>query len=167
MWLSLLGPLLKPLMGEAFSAISTVLNRLLPPEKMSEKERAELDQEMEKLRVFYENRIEERAAESEKLFEQRVTAQYANPKWYRDIVRPIITLGWSGFYGWMKYKIITVSLSDGFQYPGDMEAVFNGYDAMVGLTIIGFWFGPKMVERLMGKGNFLKGLFNLVPGVKK
>jgi hypothetical protein len=157
----ILTPILKGLLGEAFSAVKEILNRILPPEKMSERERAELNQELEKVKLLLENRAEERITESEKLFEQRVMTEYNKPRWYRDIVRPGITMGWFGFYGWMKFMVVTAVLEDGFSYPGDLEAIFNGYDAMIGMSIIAFWFGPKMVERLLGKSEWLKSLFNI------
>ncbi|RLG88698.1 MAG: hypothetical protein DRO18_00880 [Thermoprotei archaeon] len=66
----------------------------------------------------------------------------------RLMVRPLVTYSWMALYAYLKVNIVLCVTADGFQ-PQDAAAIFNGYDAMVGLTILTFWFGSKAVERVL------------------
>lgn len=138
--------------GPAAKVLDTILKRVLPPEKVSEKERLLITKE-------FELALQEQLRENEAQFFDLVKTQIqsavrtgpfafltAIADTLRMLVRPVVTLAWFALYAWIKINIIQVATADGFQLD-DIPIVFNHYDAIIGIIILTFWFGSRAFER--------------------
>jgi len=140
------------IIGPATRVLDTILKRILPPEKVSEKERLEITKQ-------FELEFGEQLRKSEAQFFDFVKTQIqyavrtgpfafltAIADTLRMLVRPVVTLAWFALYAWIKINIIRVATADGFQLD-DIPIVFNHYDAIIGIIILTFWFGSRAFER--------------------
>jgi hypothetical protein len=114
-------------------------------------------------------------------FEKRVQLEAEHANWFRDAVRPLITYCAWLFY--MVYKFITLwimtkaylpildKLSSGTpdQVHSNLDKIkamlsdyagniFTDADLYILLTILGFWFGSKMFERVIDKASKVGGV---------
>lgn len=116
-------------------------------------------------------------------FAKRVLAEIQHPNWFRDAVRPIVT--YSAWALYMFVKVVTVYMVTVVYWPmmkmlataGQIkelidalkqyrELVFSEWDVWILLCIIGFWFGPKAIERLSQTGKELFPSGSLLGRVK-
>jgi len=156
------------LIGPAASLLDTVLKRILPPEKVSEKDRMEI---VTQFQLEYEKHLKEYA----KMFFDFVQSQYqavregpyaffaAFADMMRMLVRPLITMAWFALYAWIKVMVIRIVMSDGFQLQ-DVKVIFTEYDAIIGIIILVFWFGDRAFQRGIEalKGGYLGRLFKVL-----
>ncbi|RLB06419.1 MAG: hypothetical protein DRG83_00115 [Deltaproteobacteria bacterium] len=140
------------IIGPAAKLLDTILKRVLPPEKVSEKERLEITKQ-------FELALEKQLKESEAQFFELVKTQIqsavrtgpfafftAIADMLRMLVRPVVTLAWFALYAWIKINVISMITSDGFQVT-DVKVIFTQYDAIIGLVILCFWFGDRAFKR--------------------
>ena len=138
--------------GPAAKLLDTILRRVLPPEKVSEKERLEITKQ-------FELALGEQLRESEAQFFDLVKTQIqsavrtgpfafltAIADTLRMLVRPVVTMAWFALYAWIKVNVIIMVTADGFQLA-DVNIIFNHYDAIIGIIILTFWFGSRAFER--------------------
>ena len=146
-WLSLVKP------------ISDIFTKTLDKIAVDKTKKVELE-------FAFKTAIEQFFHETGMAFEKRVLAEIENPNWFRDAVRPIITYCAWALY--MTVKVVTVYYVTKIYMPmmkaaetaseslellaGYREAIFNEWDVWILICIIGFWFGPKAVERLYRTG---------------
>jgi hypothetical protein len=161
---------LSSIFGFISKPLDTVLKKLLPDKTQREKLKHEL--EMELIRLPAQERM---------AFEKRIQLEIEHPNWFRDAVRPLITYCAWLFY--MVYKFITLWIMTKAYLPvldklssGTPDQVYTNIDkikAMLGeyaeniftdadlyilLTILGFWFGSKMFERIIDTSGRVGGI---------
>jgi len=171
-----LGGILGSVFGFISKPLDTVLKRVIKDKNLQMQMKHELEMELMKMPF-----------EQMKLFEKRVVTEYEHPNLLRDAVRPVITYCCWGLY--MYIKIVTVWALSNLYFPaintlaqsgtienlpqtkslvGEfIESIFTQYDLYIILTILGFWFGSKLFERVIDKVGKTGGLASFFMGLKK
>lgn len=165
--------IIESILGFISKPLDTVLKAFLPDKKQQDKFKHELNKLL--LTLPFKER---------EMFEKRLQIEAQHPNLLRDAVRPIITYcAWAWY---MTYKsivlyIITkaylpmlIKLSTGeaetiYKNVGKINELLREYashifttaDLYILLTILGFWFGSKMLERVVDKYAKTGGIFSM------
>jgi len=67
---------------------------------------------------------------------------------YNSSVRPTITYAFMVFYGLVKYGQYKVFIASGLGKWEIMAAIWSGEDMAAFMTVMGFWFGGRMVKAM-------------------
>lgn len=157
-----------PLIGPATKILGDVLKRVLPPEKVSEKERLLIESQ-------FQLALEEELRKNQAQFYELVKSQYqavrkgpfaifaAIADMLRMLVRPVVTFSWVGVYLFVKLLVIQYVLADGFQLE-DVNIIWNRYDFILTLVIVSFWFGERTVRYIIEtwKTGVFKNFFKII-----
>lgn len=129
--------------------------------------------ELEKIKLEGSIELNKSLRLSEVSFNDRIKAEMSTKinivvDTIRGLVRPVITFAITGFYGWVKYILVS-ALHRAFEaaiavpsIQADPEAqvrlsiefakaAFTVYDFLLLTTVFTFWFGGKMLERYVEK----------------
>jgi len=169
-------PILSEILKIINGPVNTVIDRLVPDKNKAAEMKHELEKELMRI-----------PAEQALAFERRVTAEYEHPNWLRDSVRPVVTYCAFGLY--FTIKVITVWVLTSIYIPAlqatakaadlasiaqvkgllseYIASVFTMYDFYLLLTIFGFWFGSKLLERVIDKIGKTGGLASIFLGLKQ
>ena len=140
-----------PLIGPATKILGDVLKRVLPPEKVSEKERLLIESQ-------FQLALEEELRKNQAQFYDLVKSQYqavrkgpfaifaAIADMFRMLVRPLITYAAFGLYMFIKVQIVQHALADGFQME-DVNVMFTQKDWWILALCLVFYFGDRFVRR--------------------
>ena len=130
---------LAPLVGEL---VKDVLHRVLPPEKMSEKERQEL--EIQATAQTAQLLLEKYSKQMEDVINARALAmkEAENAPWLvrllRGLIRPVVGFGCFIIWG---YNVIAPQILHQPRIP------LGQWDYSVILTVFGFYFGLRTFEK--------------------
>lgn len=172
-------PIIDSIINLITGPIDTVLKRKLKDKNLQMELKHELEMEIMKAPI-----------KELELFEKRVLAEIEHPNWLRDSVRPIVTYTCWALYCYVKvitvYVVTKVYLplltkltetsSENILYhlPRIKEiltefiaSIFTVYDLYIMLTILGFWFGSKLLERTIDKITKTGGIASVFMGLKE
>ena len=170
------GAIASAILGFISKPLDTVLDKLLVDKDQKEKFKHEI--ELETLKAGEEQGM---------ALENRLLAEIHHPNWLRDSVRPVITYASYSLYAGI--KAVTIYVITRVYYPllmnmlkGTPEEVygrldkikallreytqttFTAFDFYLLLTIFGFWFGSKLIERFVEKTARTGGIKGLIMG---
>lgn len=129
--------------------------------------------ELEKIKLDGAVEFNKSLRASEISFNERIKAEMSTKiniivDTIRGMVRPIITFAITGFYGWVKYILVT-ALHRAFEAAMAVPSIqadadkqvqlavefaknaFTIYDFLLLTTVLTFWFGGKLLERYVEK----------------
>lgn len=131
------------------------------------------ESELEKVKLEGSIELNKSLRDSEISFNERIKAEMSTKinivvDTIRGLVRPIITFAITGFYGWVKYILVSAlhrAFESAMQVPSiqadaDKQVqlavefaknAFTVYDFMLLTTVLTFWFGGKLLERYVEK----------------
>jgi hypothetical protein len=174
----------------AIPIIDSIINFISGPiDTVLKKKLKDKNKEME-LKHEIEMAILKAPVQQLELFEKRVLAEIENPNWFRDAVRPVVTYTCWALYCYVKIVTVyvvtkvylplltkmTESSSENilFHLPRIKEilaefiaSIFTIYDLYIMLTILGFWFGSKLLERTIDKITKTGGIASVFMGLKE
>lgn len=167
------------ILGFISKPLETVLDKLLPNKEQKDQFKHEFQMAILNLPM-----------EERKMFETRVLKEIENPNMLRDAVRPIITYVSFALYTYV--KITTIYFLTKIYFPllekmtdGPIQdvyanldnikemlnefirGIFTEWDVYIFLTILGFWFGSKLLERTIDKVAKTGGVAGVFMGIKK
>lgn len=150
--------------GKIAAPLGSIFNNIIDkiaPDKMS-------DAEKEKYRLEYNAQMNEHLKDISVSFYDLVKTQMSAKiniivDTARGLVRPVITYSAWGFYCWTKWVLVkalhkwylaaiavpeadTLALTKEFVF-----SAFTWYDFIILSTIIGFWFGDRMLTRYVAR----------------
>ena len=70
---------------------------------------------------------------------------------YNSSVRPTLTYAFFALYGYVKFSIIYVSVSEGANWKVLGPVIWNSEDFAVFATIMSFWFGGRFMKYMLAK----------------
>ena len=126
----------------------------------------------EQLKADYEKQFGEFLKQKENNWTDIVKLQYTTSHnvvvdTARMMVRPLITYGWATFYAWIKWHVVMAhyglykeTMLTALTQTDKVAAVeqfaknaFTEWDYYIGLAIITFWFGGRVMEKLTNMTN--------------